>query len=61
MNQNNEKIYGMVERPAKKVVGVGAKATEKIDKVGYNRRGCAVGLLSFGVFAKLFYPSGLPP
>ena len=61
MNQNNEKIYGMVERPAKKVVGVGARATEKIDKVGYNRRGCAVGLLSFGVLSKLFYPSGLPP
>ena len=61
MNQNNEKIYGMVERPAKKVVGVGAKATEKIDKVGYNRRGCAVGVLPFGFFAKLFYPSGLPP
>ena len=61
MSRNNEKIYEMVERPTEKVVGVGAKAAEKIDKVGDNRRGCAVGLLSFGVLAKLFYQSGVPP
>ena len=61
MNLSNEKIYKMVESPADKVVGVGARATEKIDKVGYNRRGCVVGVLSSWFFAKLFYPSGLPP
>ncbi|MBO5481288.1 MAG: hypothetical protein J6A63_08890 [Clostridia bacterium] len=61
MSRNNEKIYEMVERPTEKVVGVGAKAAEKIDKVGDNRRGCVVGVLSSWVLAKLFYPSGVPP
>ena len=61
MNRNNEQIYKMVKNPAEKVVGVGTRATEKIDTLGANRRGCAVGVLPFGVFAKLFYPSGLPP
>ena len=61
MNQNNEKIYGVVEKPITKVVGVGTRTTEKIDKLGDSGRGCAVGVLSAWFFAKLFYPSGLPP
>ena len=61
MSLNNEKIYRMVEVPADQVVRLGRAKTKKNNQVGYNRRGCAVGVLSFGFFAKLFYPSGLPP
>ena len=61
MNRNNEQIYKMVENTTAKVVGVATKTAQTAKKVGYNRRGGAVGVLSAWFFAKLFYPSGLPP